>query len=96
MSTFPFRMSEELKAAAAAQAERAGVSMNQYLLAIVATRVGAQAEAERYFATRASRAVLGRALATLSRAGVGRAPELGDELSADLAERLVMKEPSAR
>lgn len=87
MSTFPFRMPEELKAAAAAQAERAGVSMNQYLLSIVATRVGAQAEAERYFATRSARAAPERAKEILARAGVGRAPEAGDELPPDLAER---------
>lgn len=85
MSTFPFRMPEELKAAVAAQAERAGVSMNQYLLSIVASRVGAHSEAERYFATRATRAVPGRSTEILARAGVGQAPETGDELPADLA-----------
>ena len=89
MSTFSFRMPEELKAAAAAQAERAGVSMNQYLLSIVAARVGAQSEAERYFSTRAGRAVPGRAKEILSRAGIGRAPEADDELPSDLARYLV-------
>lgn len=88
MSTFPFRMPEELKAAAAAQAERAGVSMNQYLLSIVASRIGAQSEAERYFATRAARAVPGRTKEILARAGVGQAPEIGDELPSDLASKL--------
>ena len=88
MSTFPFRMPEELKAAATAQAERAGVSMNQYLLSIVASRVGAQSEAERYFSIRAARAVPGRAKEILARAGVGQAPESGDELPSDLASKL--------
>ena len=88
MSTFPFRMPEELKTAAAAQAERAGVSMNQYLLSIVATRVGAQSEAERYFATRAGRALPGRAKEILARAGVRRTPEAGDELPSDLVTLL--------
>ncbi len=88
MSTFPFRMPEELKAAATAQAERAGVSMNQYLLSIVASRVGAQSEAERYFLIRAARAVPGRAKEILARAGVGQAPESGDELPPDLASKL--------
>ncbi len=88
MSTFPFRMPEELKAAATAQAERAGISMNQYLLSIVAARVGAQSEAERYFSTRAARAVSGCAKETLARAGVGQAPETDDELPSDLASKL--------
>ncbi len=88
MSTFPFRMPEEIKAAAAAQAERAGVSLNQYLLSIVAARVGAQAEAGRYFAARAARSVPGRARGILARAGRGRPPEPGDELPPDLAEKL--------
>ena len=84
MSTFPFRMPEDLKAAVAAQAERAGVSLNQYLLSIVATHAGSQAEAERYFAGRAARSSPGRALDILSRAGQGRPPEPGDELPVDL------------
>lgn len=94
MSTFPFRMPEEIKAAAAAQAERAGVSMNQYLLSIVATRVGAQAEAERYFAARAARSVPGRGREILARAGAGRPPEPGDELPPELAERLAARAAS--
>jgi hypothetical protein len=88
MSTFPFRMPEQIKAAAAAQAARAGVSMNQYLLSIVAARVGAQAEAERYFEARAGRAAPGRAKDILARAGIGHTPEPGDELPDDVAARL--------
>lgn len=79
MSTFPFRMPEDLKAAVAAQAERAGVSLNQYLLAIVATHAGSQAEAERTFAARAARSSPARALDILARAGRGQPPEPGDE-----------------
>ncbi len=85
MSTFPFRMPEDLKAAVAAQAERAGVSLNQYLLAIVATHAGSQAETERYFAARAARSSSGRALEILTRAGQGSPPEPGDELPPDIA-----------
>ena len=84
MSTFPFRMPDDLKAAVAAQAERAGVSMNQYLLSIVAIHAGSQAEAERYFAARAARSSPGRALDILARAGQGRPAEPGDELVPDL------------
>ena len=84
MSTFPFRMPDDLKAAVAAQAERAGVSMNQYLLSIVAIHAGSQAEAERYFAARAARSSPGRALDILARAGQGQPAEPGDELTPDL------------
>ncbi len=82
------QMPRDIEVAATAQAERAGLSLDQYLLGIVATRVGAQAEAERWFAARAARAVPGQAAAILARAGVDRAPEPGDELPADLAARL--------
>lgn len=83
MSTFPLRLPEDLKAVVAAQAERAGVSMNQYLLSIVATHAGSQAETERYFAARAARSSPGRALEILARAGQGNPPEPGDELPPD-------------
>lgn len=86
MSTFPFRMPEDLKAAVAAQAERAGVSLNQYLLSIVAAHAGSQAEAERYFAARAARSSPARAAEVLARAGAGRPPEPGDGLPPDLAD----------
>ncbi len=85
MSTFPFRMPEDLKVAVAAQAERAGVSLNQYLLSIVAAHAGSQAETERYFTARAARSSAGRALEILARAGKGNPPEPGDELPPDLA-----------
>ena len=85
MSTFPFRMPEDLKAAITAQAERAGVSLNQYLLSIVAAHAGSQAETERYFATRAARSSPARALKILARAGQRQLPEPGDELPPDLA-----------
>jgi hypothetical protein len=87
VSTFPFRMPEDLKAAVAAQAERAGVSLNQYLLSIVAAHAGSQAEAERYFAARAARSSPARAMEILARAGAGNPPQPGDELPPDLASR---------
>ena len=85
MSTFPFRMPEDLKAAVAAQAERAGVSLNQYLLSIVASHAGSQAGTERYFARRATRSSPGRALEILSWSGRGNPAEPGDELLPDPA-----------
>lgn len=79
MSSFPLRLPGDLKERAAAQAEAAGVSLNQYITTAIAARVGAQAEAERYFAVRAARAQPGRAREILSRAGQGRKPIPGDE-----------------
>ena len=76
-------MPEDLKAAVAAQAARAGVSLNQYLRSIVAALAGSQAETERYFAARAARSSPGGALEILDRAGRGNAPEPDDALPPD-------------
>ena len=73
-------MPQDLKAAVAAQAERAGVSLNQYLLSIVATHAGSQTEAERYIAALAACSSPARALDILAHAGQEQPPEPGDEL----------------
>ncbi|MCW2245775.1 tetraacyldisaccharide-1-P 4'-kinase [Azospirillum fermentarium] len=78
MSTFPLRIPKDLKKEASAQAEAAGVSLNQYITTALAARVGAQAEAERYFTARASRAVPGQAKAILARSGIGNPPRPDD------------------
>lgn len=80
MTSFPLRLPEDLKEKAIAQAEEAGVSLNQYITTALASRVGAQAEAERYFATRGSRAKRGQAKAILSRAGRRAKPRPEDRL----------------
>lgn len=80
MSSFPLRLPDDLKELAVAQAEAAGVSLNQYIATALAARVGAQAEAGRYFAARAARAVPGRAREILERAGRDNPPLPGDEL----------------
>jgi hypothetical protein len=69
MTSFPLRLPEDLKEKAVAQAEAAGVSLNQYITVALASRVGAQAEAERYFAARGARAKRGQAKAILGKAG---------------------------
>ncbi len=69
MTTFPLRLPDDLKALAAAQAERAGVSLNQYITTVLAVRVGAQAEAEQFFAARGARARRGSAKQILGRMG---------------------------
>jgi hypothetical protein len=83
MTTFPLRLTEELKAIATAQAARAGVSLNQYIATVLAAHVGAQAEAERMFAARAARARPGTARAILAHAGKRRRPRVGDRLDAE-------------
>jgi hypothetical protein len=80
MSVFALRLPEELKEKAAAQAAEAGVSLNQYIAVAIASRVGAQAEAARYFAARGARAVPGRAKAILARAGIGNPPRDDDRI----------------
>jgi predicted transcriptional regulator len=81
MSSFPLRLPDDLKDRAAEQAEAAGVSLNQYIATALAARVGAQAEAERYFAARAARATPGRAREILARAGRGNPARPGDEIN---------------
>ncbi len=82
MSSFPLRLPDDLKERAAAQAEAAGVSLNQYIATALAARVGAQAEAERTFAARAARATPGRAREILARAGQAKPQRPDDELEA--------------
>lgn len=82
MSVFPLRLPDDLKDKAAAQAAEAGVSLNQFIAVAVASRVGAQAEAERYFTARAARVAPGRAKSILARAGRGNPPGAGDEIEA--------------
>ena len=80
MTVFALRLPEELKAKAAAQAAETGVSLNQFIAVALASRVGAQAKAERYFRARGARAVPGNAKAILARAGLGNAPGEDDRI----------------
>ena len=79
MSSFALRLPDDLKDMATEQAAAAGVSLNQYITASVASRVGAQAEAERYFKARAARGNVDRALEIVQKAG-SEPPRDGDEL----------------
>jgi HicB family len=64
-----FRLPEDLKDAAIQQAAESGISMNLFVATAVAARVGARAEAERYFTARGSRTTPARAKALLMRLG---------------------------
>jgi hypothetical protein len=77
---FPLRLPDDLKQAAAEQATRSGVSLNQFIATALAARVGAMAEAERYFAARAARVRPGRAKQLLAKAGTQATPRRDDRL----------------
>ena len=80
MSSFPLRIPDDLKAEAARLADRAGVSLNQYVATALASRVGAQVEVERYFVARGARAVPGRAKEILARSGIGNPARDDDQM----------------
>jgi hypothetical protein len=64
------------------QANESGISLNLFIATAVAARVGARAEAQRYFAARGSRTTPARAKALLERLGTPGALREGDELDA--------------
>jgi HicB family len=63
------RLPEDLRDAAMRQAAESGISMNLFVATAVAARVGARAEAARYFTARGSRTTPARAKALLMRLG---------------------------
>jgi len=77
------RLPEDLKDAATRQAAKSGISMNLFVATAVAARVGARAEAERYFFARGSRTTPARAKALLSRLGDPDEVRGGDSLDAN-------------
>ncbi len=79
-SNFALRLQPSLLDEARKLAEAEGVALNQLINVAVAEKVSAL-RTESYIAERAARADLPRALRVLKRAGVGRAPMKGDELS---------------
>jgi len=74
------RLPEDLRHAAVQQAGLAGVSLNLFVATAVAARVGAQAEAARYFAARSLRTTPARAKAILMRFGSAELPRDDDRL----------------
>ena len=74
------RLPEDLKDAAARQAAESGISMNLFVATAVAARVGARAEAERYFTARGARTTPARAKALLMRLGTQGAVRDEDRL----------------
>jgi hypothetical protein len=78
-SNFALRLQPSLLDEARKLAETEGVALNQFINVAVAEKLSAL-RAESYFAERAGRADIPRALDILKRAGVGNSPAKGDAL----------------
>jgi hypothetical protein len=84
-SNFALRLQPSLMDEARKVAEAEGVALNQFINVAVAEKLSAL-RTEDYFAQRAARADIPKALRILSRAGKGKLPAKGDELLAGRAE----------
>jgi len=78
-SNFALRLQPSLLDEARKLAEAEGVALNQLINVAVAEKLSAL-RTEDYFAERAARADIPKALAILERAGVGNPPDEGDGL----------------
>jgi hypothetical protein len=78
-SNFALRLQPSLLEEARHLAQAEGVALNQLINVAVAEKVSAL-RTEKYFAERAARANLPKALAVLKRAGIGNPPMKGDKL----------------
>ena len=76
---YPLHLPESLKASAMRLAEQDGVSLNQWIVAAVAQKIGAVESADGFLKDRAARARPGGLLSLLDNAP-DRPPEPGDEL----------------
>jgi hypothetical protein len=79
-SNFALRLQPSLLDEARKLAEQEGVALNQLINVAVAEKLSAL-RTESYIAQRGARADIPKALDILKRAGVGRAPVKGDELT---------------
>lgn len=85
-SNFALRLQPSLMEEARKVAKAEGVAVNQLINVAVAEKVSAL-RTEEYFAERASRGDVRKALRVLKRAGVGQPPVEGDELPAPRGPR---------
>ena len=76
---YPLHLPESLKASAMRLAEQDGVSLNQWIVAAVAQKIGAVESVEGFLKDRAAGARPGRLSSLLDKAP-DRPPEPGDEL----------------
>jgi hypothetical protein len=91
-SNFALRLSPSLMDEARKIAESEGVAVNQLINIAVAEKVSALRTSE-FFAERAAKGSVTRALGILERAGVGNAPESGDELTGTKPSRVSESSP---
>jgi hypothetical protein len=77
-SNFALRLQPSLLEEARRAAEAEGVALNQLINVAIAEKVSAL-RTERYFAERAARANIPKALSILKRSGVGNPPTRGDK-----------------
>lgn len=85
-STFALRLNPSLMREARKVAKADGVAVNQLINVAVAEKVSAL-RTEEYFAERAAKGDIKRALRFLASAGKGNAPLPGDELPAKMRRR---------
>lgn len=78
-SNFALRLQPSLLDEARQMAEAEGVALNQFINVAVAEKLSAL-RTEKYFAERAARADIPKALTILKRAGAGNPPMKGDNL----------------
>jgi len=78
-SNFALRLQPSLLEEARKLAEADGVALNQFINVAVAEKLSAM-RTESYFAERAARADIPKAIDILKKAGIGNPPDKGDEL----------------
>ena len=78
-ATYPLKLPNSIKRAAQRLAKEDGVSLNQWIAAAVAEKVGVVETAAEFFKKRAGGAK-GRGLMKFLRRATARAPEPGDEI----------------
>jgi hypothetical protein len=89
-SNFALRLQPSLMDEARKVAKSEGVAVNQLINVAVAEKLSAL-RTEEYFAERAARGDVSKALRILKRAGVGNVPVPGDELTAGQSRRPASK-----
>ena len=83
MSSFPLHIPDDLKIEATAQAEAAGMSLNQYIATALASHVRAKANMEPYLSDRGRGTLSRRAKEILARSGLGNPPRDDDRFESE-------------
>lgn len=89
-SNFALRLQPSLMDEARRLADEEGVALNQLINVALAEKLSAL-RTERYIAERAARGDVPKAIAILQRAGAGRTPMKGDEVSANAKRKSTVR-----